>query len=149
VNEAEKTSHAQHQAVAGEGGAAAPPAATSHTPASDRASLVWGTEVPQSVPAAARAAKVARLDPAVVGFPLHVYVAASLARHDLRSSRAFEDQVRAMPQITAADNVAGKAEAVGEGLVATAHDDGAEEQGGTRRPARPRAPGRPGGDRPR
>jgi hypothetical protein len=57
-----------------------------------------------------------------------VYVAASLARHDLRSSRAFEDQVRAMPQITAADNVAGKAEAVGEGLVATAHDDGAEEQ---------------------
>jgi Lrp/AsnC family transcriptional regulator, leucine-responsive regulatory protein len=91
----------------------------------------------------------ARLDPAAAGFPLHLYVAASLARHDLRSSRTFEDQVRAMPQITAADNVAGKAEAVGEGLVATAHDDGAEEQGGTRRPARPRAPGRPGGDRPR
>lgn len=50
----------------------------------------------------------ARIDPAAAGFPLHVYVAASLARHDLRSSRAFEDQVRAMPQITAADNVAGE-----------------------------------------
>src|SRR5512132_2879962 len=50
----------------------------------------------------------ARLDPAAAGFPLHVYVAASLARQDPRSSRAFEDQVRAMPQITAADNVAGE-----------------------------------------
>ena len=50
----------------------------------------------------------ARLDPAAAGFPLHLYVAASLARHDLRSSRTFEDQVRAMPQITAADNVAGE-----------------------------------------
>jgi Lrp/AsnC family transcriptional regulator, leucine-responsive regulatory protein len=35
-----------------------------------------------------------------------VYVAASLARHDPRSTRTFEDHVRAMPQITAADNVA-------------------------------------------
>lgn len=51
---------------------------------------------------------VARLDPAAAGFPLHVYVAASLARHDPRSTRAFEDQVRAMPQITRADNVAGE-----------------------------------------
>jgi Lrp/AsnC family leucine-responsive transcriptional regulator len=50
----------------------------------------------------------ARLDPAAAGFPLHLYVAASLARHDPRSTRAFEDQVRAMPQITAADNVAGE-----------------------------------------
>ena len=50
----------------------------------------------------------ARIDPAAAGFPLHVYVAASLARHDPRSSRVFEDQVRAMPQITAADNVAGE-----------------------------------------
>jgi Lrp/AsnC family transcriptional regulator, leucine-responsive regulatory protein len=50
----------------------------------------------------------ARLDPAAAGFPLHVYVAASLARHDPRSTRTFEDHVRAMPQITAADNVAGE-----------------------------------------
>ena len=50
----------------------------------------------------------ARLDPVAAGFPLHVYVAASLARHDPRGTRVFEDQVRAMPQITAADNVAGE-----------------------------------------
>ena len=50
----------------------------------------------------------ARLDPAAAGFPLHVYVAARLARHDPRSTRTFEDHVRAMPQITAADNVAGE-----------------------------------------
>jgi Lrp/AsnC family leucine-responsive transcriptional regulator len=50
----------------------------------------------------------ARLDPAAAGFPLHVYVAASLARHDPRSARVFEDQLRALPQITAADNVAGE-----------------------------------------
>ena len=50
----------------------------------------------------------ARLDPAAAGFPLHVFVAASLARHDPRSTRVFEDQLRALPQITAADNVAGE-----------------------------------------
>jgi Lrp/AsnC family leucine-responsive transcriptional regulator len=50
----------------------------------------------------------ARLDPAAAGFPLQVYVAASLARHDPRSTRVFEDQVRALPQITTADNVAGE-----------------------------------------
>ena len=41
----------------------------------------------------------ARLDPAAAGFPLHVYVAASLARHDPRSTHAFEEQIRALPQI--------------------------------------------------
>jgi Lrp/AsnC family transcriptional regulator, leucine-responsive regulatory protein len=50
----------------------------------------------------------ARVDPAAAGFPLQVYVAASLARHDPRSTRVFEDQVRALPQITDADNVAGE-----------------------------------------
>jgi len=50
----------------------------------------------------------AQLDPAAAGFPLQVYVAASLARHDPRASRAFEDQLRAMPHLAAADNVAGE-----------------------------------------
>jgi Lrp/AsnC family transcriptional regulator, leucine-responsive regulatory protein len=50
----------------------------------------------------------AQLDPAAVGFPLQLYVMATLARHDARSSRIFEDQVRALPQIIAADNVAGE-----------------------------------------
>ena len=50
----------------------------------------------------------ALLDPAAAGFPLQVYVTAALARHDPRSSRVFDDQIRARPQIIAADNVAGE-----------------------------------------
>ncbi len=50
----------------------------------------------------------AELDPAAAGFPLQVYVTATLARHDPRSSRLFDDQIRALPQIIAADNVAGE-----------------------------------------
>src|SRR5215510_1838047 len=50
----------------------------------------------------------AQLDPAAAGFPLQVYVTAALSRHDARATRVFEEQVRALPQITAADNVAGE-----------------------------------------
>jgi DNA-binding Lrp family transcriptional regulator len=50
----------------------------------------------------------ARIDPAAAGFPLHVYVAATAARHDPRSVRAFEDQLRLLPQIISADNIAGE-----------------------------------------
>ncbi len=50
----------------------------------------------------------ARLDPAAVGFPLQLYVSASLGLHDPRSTKVFEDQVRSLPQIIAADNVAGE-----------------------------------------
>ena len=50
----------------------------------------------------------ARLDPAAVGFPLQVYVTATLARHDPRAEQAFENQIRALPQIIAADSVAGE-----------------------------------------
>ena len=50
----------------------------------------------------------AQLDAAAAGFPLQVYVTASLTRHDPRSSRVFEEEVRALPQIIAADNVAGE-----------------------------------------
>jgi Lrp/AsnC family transcriptional regulator, leucine-responsive regulatory protein len=50
----------------------------------------------------------AQLDPAAAGFPLQLYVAATLARHDPRSARVFEDQIRATPQITSADIVAGE-----------------------------------------
>jgi Lrp/AsnC family leucine-responsive transcriptional regulator len=50
----------------------------------------------------------ARLDPAQVGFPLQVYVSVILARHEPRASRAFEDTVRSMPQVIAADVVAGE-----------------------------------------
>jgi len=50
----------------------------------------------------------ARLDPAAVGFPLQMYVAATLGRHELRATRGFEDLVRSLPQIIAADNVTGE-----------------------------------------
>jgi Lrp/AsnC family leucine-responsive transcriptional regulator len=50
----------------------------------------------------------AELDPAAAGFPLQVYVTATLARHDPRSSRVFDDLIRSTPQIVAADNVAGE-----------------------------------------
>jgi DNA-binding Lrp family transcriptional regulator len=54
----------------------------------------------------------ARLDPAAAGFPLQLYVTAELARHDPRSSRVFDDQIRALPQIIAADNVTGETDYV-------------------------------------
>lgn len=50
----------------------------------------------------------ARVDPAAAGFPLSVYVGISTSRHDPRSTRAFDDLLRALPQITRADNVAGE-----------------------------------------
>jgi Lrp/AsnC family transcriptional regulator, leucine-responsive regulatory protein len=50
----------------------------------------------------------AQLDPEAAGFPLQMYVAATLGRHDLRSTRLFEDHLRAVPQIIAADNVTGE-----------------------------------------
>jgi Lrp/AsnC family transcriptional regulator, leucine-responsive regulatory protein len=50
----------------------------------------------------------ARLDPAALGFPLQMYVGATLGRHDPRATRVFEDQVRSLPQIIAADNVTGE-----------------------------------------
>ena len=50
----------------------------------------------------------ASIDPAAAGFPLQVYVAATLGRHDLRSSHVFEEQLMALPQVIAADNLAGE-----------------------------------------
>jgi Lrp/AsnC family transcriptional regulator, leucine-responsive regulatory protein len=50
----------------------------------------------------------AEVDPTAVGFPLQVYVTATVARHDPRSSKVFDDLIRAMPQVVAADIVAGE-----------------------------------------
>jgi Lrp/AsnC family transcriptional regulator, leucine-responsive regulatory protein len=50
----------------------------------------------------------AQLDPDACGFPLQVYVTATLARHDLRSSQVFDDLIRSLPQVIAADTVAGE-----------------------------------------
>src|ERR1700747_1323643 len=50
----------------------------------------------------------AQLDPAAAGFPLQAYVTATLSRHDPRSNRIFDDETRALPQIIAAEHVAGE-----------------------------------------
>jgi DNA-binding Lrp family transcriptional regulator len=50
----------------------------------------------------------AQVDPALAGFPLQLFVTATLSRHDPRSTRVFEEHVRSLPQVITADNVAGE-----------------------------------------
>src|SRR5207244_13358653 len=52
----------------------------------------------------------AEVDPAAAGFPLQVYVTATVARPDPRSSRVFDALIRSTPPIVIADNVAGENE---------------------------------------
>jgi Lrp/AsnC family leucine-responsive transcriptional regulator len=54
----------------------------------------------------------ARLDSGAAGFPLQVYVATTLGRHDEGSHRRFEDAVRAMPEVISADWVTGETDAM-------------------------------------
>ena len=61
----------------------------------------------------------AQLDPAAAGFPLQVYVTATLSRHDPRSTQVFDNYIRAQPQIISADNVAGEMDYV---ITAVARD---------------------------
>ena len=58
------------------------------------------------------AAVVARVDPAAAGFPLQVYVAVTLARHDEAAHRRFAAAVRAMPEVLSADWVTGETDAL-------------------------------------
>ena len=50
----------------------------------------------------------AHVDPALAGFPLQVWVTTTLGRHNPRSDAAFEDHIRSLPQVIAADNIAGE-----------------------------------------
>ena len=61
----------------------------------------------------------AQLDPDAAGFPLQVYVTATLSRHDPRTARIFDDYLRSVPQIITADNVAGEMDYV---ITAVARD---------------------------
>jgi Lrp/AsnC family leucine-responsive transcriptional regulator len=54
----------------------------------------------------------ARLDSAVAGFSLQVYVLVTLARHEEAAVKRFTETVRALPQIIAADDVTGDVDAV-------------------------------------
>jgi Lrp/AsnC family leucine-responsive transcriptional regulator len=55
---------------------------------------------------------VARLDSTTAGFPLQVYVAVTLQRHDEATHRRFAGAVRAMPEVIAADWVSGETDAM-------------------------------------
>ena len=54
----------------------------------------------------------ARLNAAEAGFPLQVYVAVTLARHDEAGNKRFEDVVSAMPEVIHADWVTGETDAL-------------------------------------
>jgi Lrp/AsnC family leucine-responsive transcriptional regulator len=55
---------------------------------------------------------VARLDSTTAGFPLQVYVAVTLARHEERDHRRFREAVLAMPEVLSADWVTGETDAM-------------------------------------
>jgi Lrp/AsnC family leucine-responsive transcriptional regulator len=54
----------------------------------------------------------ARLDATAAGFPLQVYVAVTLQRHDDETHRRFAQAVRAMPEVISADWVTGETDAM-------------------------------------
>jgi Lrp/AsnC family leucine-responsive transcriptional regulator len=54
----------------------------------------------------------ARLDSTAAGFPLQVYVAVTLQRHDEESHRRFSGVVRNLPEVIAADWVTGETDAM-------------------------------------
>jgi Lrp/AsnC family leucine-responsive transcriptional regulator len=54
----------------------------------------------------------ARLDSTAAGFPLQVYVAVTLERHDDAAHRRFNQAVRAMPEVISADWVTGETDAM-------------------------------------
>ena len=54
----------------------------------------------------------ARLDPALVGLPLQVYISVTMVRNDPAASRGFIETVRETAQIISADWVAGETDAM-------------------------------------
>jgi Lrp/AsnC family leucine-responsive transcriptional regulator len=54
----------------------------------------------------------ASVDPKQAGFPLQVYVAASLTENDLQAHRRFEAAVKKMPNVIYADWVTGETDAL-------------------------------------
>jgi Lrp/AsnC family transcriptional regulator, leucine-responsive regulatory protein len=63
----------------------------------------------------------ARLDSTAAGFPLQVYLMVTLARHDERATRRFEEALAALPQVIGADHVTGEVDAM---LMVVARDVG-------------------------
>jgi Lrp/AsnC family transcriptional regulator, leucine-responsive regulatory protein len=61
----------------------------------------------------------ARLDSTTAGFPLQLYVAVTLTRHDDAGHRRFHKAVQELPEIISADWVTGETDAL---LMVVAHD---------------------------
>lgn len=57
-------------------------------------------------------AVTARLDAGLVGLPLQAYILVTLARHGPRAERAFEEEVRALPQVISVDYIAGETDVI-------------------------------------
>lgn len=55
---------------------------------------------------------VARIDPALIGLPLQVYVSVTMVRNDPATTRGFIETCRDLPQIISADWVAGETDAM-------------------------------------
>lgn len=62
---------------------------------------------------------VARLDPTVAGFPLHVYLLVTIQRHDDAGHRKFAETVKNLPEVISADWVTGEIDAL---LIAVARE---------------------------
>ena len=54
----------------------------------------------------------ARIDPATAGFPLQVYVAVTLGRHDEAAHKRFATAVAELPEVLSADWVTGETDAL-------------------------------------
>ena len=54
----------------------------------------------------------AMVDPEAAGFPLHVFIAVTLGRHDDRTHERFEKTVREMAQVIRADWISGETDAL-------------------------------------
>jgi Lrp/AsnC family leucine-responsive transcriptional regulator len=54
----------------------------------------------------------ARIDSAAAGFSLQVFVLVTLARHEPAAERRFAEAVHALPQVIAADSIAGEVDAI-------------------------------------
>jgi Lrp/AsnC family leucine-responsive transcriptional regulator len=54
----------------------------------------------------------ARVDPATAGFPLQVYVAVTLGRHDDTAHKRFATAVEELPEVLSADWVTGETDAL-------------------------------------
>jgi Lrp/AsnC family transcriptional regulator, leucine-responsive regulatory protein len=54
----------------------------------------------------------AEVEPEKAGFPLHVFIAVTLSRHDDRTHERFETTVREMPPVIRADWISGETDAL-------------------------------------